>query len=66
MKAKTALEGVQSSQQKLKDQMEGVKDYIKNKTKFDGNYAGMVKRNQEETDNKIKKGYTAGRKIKQV
>ena len=39
MKAKAALEGVQYSHQKLEDQMEGgSKNYIKNKTKFDGNY----------------------------
>ena len=55
MKAKAALEGVQSSQQKLEDQMEGVKGYIKHKTKFDGNYVGMVKINPDETDNKTKK-----------
>ena len=54
IKAETTLKGVQSNQQKLGDQMEGVKDYIKSNTKFDGNYAGMVKRNQEKTDHKTK------------
>ena len=38
MTAKATLEGVQCSQQKLDDQIEGVKIYIKNKSKFDGNW----------------------------